>query len=298
MRLIPAMVVVLGALVLAQGAQKPSLDEVLASATKYVTAFEGRLAGLVAEERYQQEVRSPTQVSDTNLSRLNPGGGFRSGREQHRVLRSDFLLVQLMNDGGWMPFRDVFEVDGRPVRDREDRLAALFIKQTASSFAQAERIMEDSTRYNLGSVMRNINIPILAQQLLHPNVIPRITFSPSEDETIDGWRTWRIDFRETRRPTLVKTTGERDLPLSGKLWIEPATGVVLKTTLRAADKDVRADITVTYRHDPKLEMWLPATMDETYKARGDSGEILGHAAYSNYRRFQVSTDEAIKKPGG
>ena len=296
MRLIPPMLVVLSALVTAN--QKPSLDEVLARATKYVAAFEGRLAGLVAEERYEQEVRLPIQGSDTNLSRLNAGAGFRSGRDQRRVLRSDFLLVQLIDNGGWMPFRDVFEVDGCPVRDREDRLTALFIKPTASSFAQAERIMEDSTRYNLGSVMRNINIPILAQQLLHPNVIPRITFGPSQDETLDGWRTWRIDFVERARPTLVKTTGERDLPLSGKLWIEPATGVVLKTTLRAADKDVRADITVTYRHDSKLEMWLPAAMEETYKSRGDSGEILGHAAYSNYRRFQVSTEEAIKKPGG
>jgi hypothetical protein len=292
MRLIPPLVILIAALLTAarpaagQGDPRLAITDVLARAAKYVTEFEGRLAGVVAEEHYEQNVRSPVI-------------GLRTpSRDQRRVLRSDFLIVRLIDGGGWMPFRDVFEVDGRPVRDREDRLAALFITPSTSSFAQAERIMKDSTRHNLGSVMRNINIPILALQLLHANVAPRIAFGPHREEVVAGVRTWRIDFRETERPTLVKTTKGRDLVLTGALWVDPASGVVMKTTLRAADTDVRADITVTYRHDPTLEMWVPADMQESYRRRGDSGEILGRAAYSNYRRFQVTTQETIKKPGG
>ena len=47
--------------------------------------------------------------------------------KQTRVLRSDFLLVTFPGLNGRMSFRDVFEVDGRAVRDasQADRLVRL-----------------------------------------------------------------------------------------------------------------------------------------------------------------------------
>ena len=39
-----------------------------------------------------------------------------------------------------MQFRDVFSVDGKPVRDRSERLMQLFVSPTASTASQAERI--------------------------------------------------------------------------------------------------------------------------------------------------------------
>ena len=59
------------------------------------------------------------------------------------VLVSDFLLVQVPGEG-WLPFRDVFERDGKQVRDRQERLAALFLKGSSrSAFAQARAIMDE-----------------------------------------------------------------------------------------------------------------------------------------------------------
>ena len=45
-----------------------------------------------------------------------------------RTLRSDFLLVRYPEDTHWQAFRDVAEVDGKPVRDHDARLTKLFLE--------------------------------------------------------------------------------------------------------------------------------------------------------------------------
>jgi hypothetical protein len=102
------------------------LEQLLARAGKYVVDFERAFSNVVAEERYVQRV-----ITDQGIGRVPLAGpGTRSGFEQfspgpaaeHRELRSDFLLAKLPGEERWIPFRDVFEVDGTPVRDREERL--------------------------------------------------------------------------------------------------------------------------------------------------------------------------------
>src|SRR5262245_34863496 len=94
--------------------QTPSLATVMAQVGRYAEAFQQQLSSIVAEERYEQDIVR---------SNLPPGRYFT---ESHRELRSDVLLVQPRGGGAWVAFRDVFEVDGRAVRDRQDRLTALF----------------------------------------------------------------------------------------------------------------------------------------------------------------------------
>ncbi len=86
--------------------------------------------------------------------------------------------------------------------------------------------MADSTRYNVGSVTRTVNIPTLALMFLHPDIRPRFTFTHEGDETVAGRAAWVIEYHERERPTLIKTTRGRDLAVTGKLWVEPATGIV------------------------------------------------------------------------
>lgn len=276
------------AVTIAAGAQQVvSLAEVLTRAGQYVSDYERRFSVLVAEERYVQEIRRPTVL--------------RGGVTQRRVLRSDYLLVQLDTGAGagWMPFRDVYEVDGRPVRDREDRLASLFmVPATNAALDQAVAIMADSTRYNFGGVTRTVNIPTLALLFVHPDLRPRFQFSHKGTDVVAGYGASVLEFRETRRPTLIKTSNGRDLALTGRLWIDPNTGVILKTNLTAADAAVRATVTVTFREDADLELWVPEQMDEHYKAARSTDDIHGLATYTNYRKFQVSTDESLRKPPG
>jgi hypothetical protein len=259
---------------------------IIGSAMRYVMAYEQQFALLAAEETSVQELQRPTNPGD-NLSQRNPGGGMRAGGVVGRVvIKSDFLLVQLGGDGeGWMPFRDAFEVSGKKVRERDDRLVKLFQGDDKERFEKAARLSAATARHDLGNVSRSINIPTLAMMFLHPRVNERFEFTDEGEETIGGRVLRRAAYREVARPTLIKTTRGRDLALTGHLWIDPFNGTVVKTDLNAADPAVRCAITVTYRKDDALEMWVPAQMEEYYRAALALDDIVSTATYTNVRRF-------------
>ena len=58
---------------------------------------------------------------------------------RHRELRSDLVLIRTGDLLGWQMFRDVFEADGGPVRDRQERLSRLFEQPARVALEQAVR---------------------------------------------------------------------------------------------------------------------------------------------------------------
>lgn len=258
---------------------------VLASAMRYATNYEQKFALLVAEEIYVQQLQRPPNPG-SNLSRTNPGGGMQGGGPvTEQTIKSDFLLVQLGMDGeGWMPFRDTFEVKGRAVRKRDDRLLKLFTTNDKSRFEKAAEISKASEKYYIGNVARTINIPLLGMMFLHPRVNERFEFTDGGEETINGRVLRKALYKEGARPTLIKTSRGRDLPLTGQIWIDPFTGTVVKTEMNAADPTVRCQVIVTFRKDDALEMWVPEKMEEYYKAYSGLDDILATATYTNIRK--------------
>src|SRR5687767_7907981 len=111
---------------------EPSLDDVLARAAAYVTKFHEKLSGIVAEEHYHQEIKQLTSRT--------------SGAEPfpQKKLVSDLLLVRPPDADRYVEFRDVFEVDGRAVRDRDQRLTKLFLTPTVGSVDQIRTIVDES----------------------------------------------------------------------------------------------------------------------------------------------------------
>jgi hypothetical protein len=93
---------------------------------------------------------------------------------------------------------------------------------------------------------------------------------------------WAIDYDEVRKPTLIRTTRGKDLPSRGRFWIEPDTGRVLMTELRAGDRNVRGTIDVSYQSAPLLGLLVPIEMREEYFDRGGS-HITGVATYGRFR---------------
>jgi hypothetical protein len=236
-----------------------------------------------------QDLQRPPNPGD-NLSRSNPGGGMRAGGAMNiQNIKSDFVLVQLGMDGeGWMPFRDAFEVKGKKLRNRDERLLKLFLDNDKNAFEKAARLNEASTKLHLGNVARTINIPTLGMMLLHPRVNERFEFTDGGEETIAGRVLRKAVYREAARPTLIKTTRGRDLALTGTIWIDPFTGTVVKTEMNAADPAVRCQVSVTFRRDEGLDMWVPDKMEEYYKATLAVDDILATATYSNVRKYRRS----------
>lgn len=288
-----AVVAILAAAVLR--AQEPTLDDVLARAAVYVSRYQQQLRGLVAEETYRQNVMSTAPGRN-----IGPGARARQSREG-RELKSDLLLVKLSDENFWMQFRDVFEVDRKPVRDRDQRLYKLFVDSKADARAQADSIQQESARYNLGPVMRTINVPILALVFLERSVQPTIRFEQGKAGNVrrleglaDAGAIWMIEYRETQKGTMVKGANNKDIPSHGRMWLDSTNGRVLQTELISEDTDLRADINVTYKAEPGLDLLVPGEMREIYVIRRNDTRIDGRANYGKFRQFTVSTTEKPK----
>lgn len=269
-------------------AQEPSLDTVLARAGAYVTDYKKRLAGIVAEEHYRQNV----------VSTSRPG---RSGNRQYRELRADLLLVKPGEGDSWLQFRDVFEVDGKPVRDRDQRLYQLFLTAKADRRAQAEAIQQESSRYNIGPLQRTINIPIMALMFLDPEVQPGVSYERGEAGNVSRFAPmaaaadiWMIAFRETASGTLVRGERDRDIPSHGRIWLDSTSGRIVRTEQISEDTAVRAVIDVTYKTEAGMDLLVPSEMRESYLIRRTEVRIDGRATYRRFRQFTVTTTEKPK----
>src|SRR5262249_23717447 len=148
-------------------------------------------------------------------------------------------------------FRDVFEVDGNPVHDRNERLVKLFIEPTASSASQVEEIVKESSRYNIGNLQRTINVPLLALLILDPANQRRFAFERTQDhkprlggepKSPDGAPVWVVEYFEQSAGTLIRGGANRDIPSHGRFWIEAASGRVLGSELIADDTTLKGTI--------------------------------------------------------
>ena len=269
-------------------AQLPTdVESLIARASGYVVEYFGSLSLVVCEERYEQRLNRTAVMYSTGL---RPQG--IEDQVISRVLVSDYLIVQPPGMRGWMAFRDVFSVDGAPVRDREDRLTELFLRPSAGALRQAEQIRAESSRYNISSAVRDINVPTFALQFLLPEVRARFAFRLKDSEEVDGVPARVVEYEETARPTLI--TGERDepVPARGSLWIDPASGAVLRTRLETKSGVKKARIDVSFTREPKLGLMVPAEMLERHTMVDET--LVGTASYGNYRQFKVETTEQIK----
>jgi hypothetical protein len=287
--------------------QEPDLATVLARAAAYVAGFQRQLSGIVAEEHYVQEVvthnkRRGCPGDATYASVLNCQGQLVS--PVRTELRSDLLLVRTGGAATWTEFRDVFEADGAPVRDRNERLTKLFLEGAPAARDQIGAILDASSRFNIGDVARNINTPLFALQVLEPDNQTRFKFKRASGRapaTFTGGNTptaafrvsvdvWIVEYEETRANTIIKTEGLRDLPARGRFWIEPDSGRVLMSELVARDRNVRGTVDVSYQSEPLVGCLVPIEMREDYQSRRGS-HITGSATYGRFRQFQVNVDE-------
>lgn len=250
-------------------------------AVAYVERFQRDFGSIVSEERYEQALRPARNF-----------GGVARGVPQQTVLLSDFLLVQVRGEE-WLPFRDVFDRDGKPVRDREERLAKIFLAGGKDAFEQARTIMDEGARHNIGNVSRNINTPTLALLFLTSRHLYRFEFKRAKPRESDTGVP--IEFREKARPTFITTTNGRDLPVRGRFIVDETSGTVLQTELDAVDTAVEAHVVVTYVRDEAMGFFVPARMEERYQRPRDPMEVRGVATYSKFRRFQVSTSEELAR---
>ncbi len=261
-------------------ARDVALQRLLARAADYVARYVREYSLLVAEERYAQSTKT-----------------------HRRWLRSDLLLVRPPGAEQWISFRDVFEVDGKPTRDRDDRLRRLFLEGSAEAEAQLGQIRMESARYNIGPVERNINVPLFPLDFLQAQNLPRFRFKMAGRKDGPGVDRVRVEYEEQTRPTLVVYNGIADLPARGSFLLDPASGAVVASLMAFELDEARGTLSfdVRYQRDEVLGLWVPAEMSEIYTVqnpsrRNTSVSIDARATYSKFRRFRVTTEEQLTIP--
>src|SRR6185436_19721525 len=194
-------------------AQEPALEQVMERVGKYVASYGEKAAVVVASEKYSQSVL----VEGADMGRP-------------RDLKAEFAIVRV-SGGGWTGFRDVIEFEGKPVQDRKDRLVSL-LTNAAGDSSELTRIANESARFNIGPVSRNFNVPTAALFFFLPSEHARFTFTRKSSKKVEGIDTWEIEFRETKRPTLIRTRAGQDVPIEGTLHVKPDDGTVVRTRFK------------------------------------------------------------------
>jgi hypothetical protein len=276
-------------------AEEPSLDQLLQGAGEYVLAYESAFRVVVAEEVYVQRRR---------VSLSGPV-------HETRRLVSDVAFVRAPGTAlPWWLLRDVYEVDGSPVRDREARLEKLLVGEAAGGLERPRAIADEGARFNLGRSYRNFNVPTLVLAFLHPAVQPRFSFTRKGKATIEGRPFVEIAFNELNPPTVIRGPDSHpDVLAAGRVWVHDGTdGTVGRTELVldvAGDgATTRVLLTTEYRPYRPLALWVPVEMrdrlqTEVTGARGRSGTVEvvdGLAAYSGFRQAGVTTQEEMRPP--
>jgi VWFA-related protein len=280
-------------------APDPALAAVLERAGRYVVEYEEKFRNLVAEEHYTQKAFGTGQgftATATAPVRLADGS-------QLQTTRADLVFVHLAGDVPWGLFRDVFEVNGNKVHDRDERLEKLFRERAPGALEQAGRILRESARYNIGP-QRTVNLPTLALLFLHPRNQPRFRFEAGGRRRFGQFEGIEVAFDEVQRPTITSGFSGGSVPASGRFWIDESRGAVLRSEIRYRFEPNRAVglIATEYRAEPRLGLWVPVEMTERYEDMpGTRDPVFRHAAeatarYSNFRQFSVSTDEKAALP--
>ena len=201
-----------------QQAQTPDLESALGAAAKYLALYEREVTAVIAQEDYVQRVLNEARV---------------------RRLRSDILIIA-QEDAGWVELRDTFEVDERPVRDRDERIAKLFMKPNPDALQQARRIAGEGARFNISPsafpLNRTLNVPLTALRFLRGPNQHRSTFQ------LDRVEPSRIvlKFTERTHPRLIAT--DDGAAAIGSFTIEPLSGRVLESEFQLVTRRVAAQV--------------------------------------------------------
>jgi hypothetical protein len=244
--------------------QSPGIDELRQRVAAYTRRFITQFSNVVTEEEYEQRF---------------------STSARRRRLRSDFLLVAYPGKKDLvMVFRDVREVDGKPVRDKDDRIIRLLVQPFDNAVRRARDIHRDGLRFNVdnGRMMD----PLTAIGYLQQEYQAGFRFSLGGMAADIGPDVREID--------LLPTAARGRTASQARAWVSETTGEVFKTELRSGF-GARAQITTTtFSPDPVLKIRVPVEMRDEVSRGGD--DFIGVAKYSNVRRFDVTTESVVTVP--
>jgi hypothetical protein len=272
----------LAAMPIAAARATAPISDLLDGASRYVCGYIREFSTVVAEERYVQDSHPMPRIDAF-------GAAVAAQPSQHVDLLSDVSFVTPTASSKLLTFRDVFSVNGHAVRDRAFRLARLFIDPPSDLMERVSAIAREGYRYNIGSKDRTLANPMLVMAFLQPDYRNRFDFRIDRIDAARGPDVWIVKFKERVRPTILRTPDDRNAPSMGRFWIDGASGRVFQTELETSAGD---KVMTLFAPDERLHLDVPVEMRDI--AWFDGTVVTGTATYTNFRRFDVRTDESFR----
>ena len=203
-----------------------------------------------------------------------------------RRVTSDLLLVRYPgSQRDLISYRDVIQLNGKPVPGREQRLIDLFITPPGGLRARAQQIVADGDKH----------VPSVFNPMLGLAFLQSAYQSQFELTVNDAGPAWprevkAITFVEARRPTVLRggPLDNVDVPTRGTAWIEEGTGRVQQIELIVGTGRSAQSMLTKFTLDERLQVTVPMEM------RTQNPD--GVATYTNFRRFGVETEADIRRP--
>jgi hypothetical protein len=249
---------------------KPDLDRLLDKLDAYLADYEPALGSVVADEVVLQETTSAYLT------------------KRRKRMDAEFAFLRLPGDLEWMGFRHVKAIDGKPVDAKGPGLTELLATTTADAMAQAQLLVTQSSKHNMG-LPRTLNMPGLPLELLNPRYRPRFDVKLAGRERLRGRATRILTLTERGSPAIIVSAGDDDLQSAVTAWIDEQTGAVRRADIVVSGAKTRTfpyKLRIEFAEDKALGLVVPVTMREDFWV--DLGTGRGEYAYSNFRRFGTS----------
>lgn len=226
---------------------------------------------------------------------------------RRRQIVSDLIVYRSVLDNGSMAeYRDVRTVDGAPVEGRQERVVALFERQSRSGSVREElaRVNREGSRYDLDRTVGGLTI---AQGLpLQPWARSFFDFTLAGQERVGGRDTIVVAYQQAvPNPRFgfdfsLPSELKRAAPLyRGRLWLDAETHQVLREVREVAVQSVVIQRTEFEYAQSRFGIALPTRIVfSTFQrfGRNDAGPTSSldyriTFAYGPFRRFTTSSDE-------
>jgi hypothetical protein len=268
----------LGVLVGFFAARQPDAEQLRDRLDAYLTAYQPELSTLLAREVMTQTIESSTSRRPGSLPPYT-----------QRKLDSEVAFMSLPGEAGWLGIRMVRKVNGRPVKTAGPSIPQALGSGDAEGTAR--KLLSESAQYNLGTA-RNINLPNLPLELLHPRHRGLFDHSVSGADSIRGQRVLRLAIVEVGSVPLIRGPDGERITSRITAWITPA-GELLRADVRMRLSDHEGPqreptIRVEYKLHEELGLLVPVEMREEFTTGTFGVTGLGVAKYSEFRRFQTS----------
>lgn len=252
----------------AQKPAAPTLEELLSKGAAYQTTYATKVSGVTLEEQWVLiEVVSNKMATPLRIS-------------------SDVVLVAL--GGELVGLRDLFSVDGKPVREHQPRIVKVLTDQpTSAGWQAAQRYQNENTQNLAMNTVVWYSDPMLAWQFIAEKNQSRMAYKLEGNKKMNGVQVYGVGFKEAPGGSRLIETPSRPLS-SGRFWIDPATGAVHMTELWIQSETDTARIQVAYAPDAKLSILLPKEATHSFETREAGAGFVSGGRSTQKMEFQAS----------